>query len=263
MESIKLAKNIRDLTYKIIHSSQGSHIGSALSIVDILSVLYDGISTDLKSGDSANDKFILSKGHGCASLYATLHCSGFFSKEELFTYGENGSDLMNHISHKVNGVNFSTGSLGHGLPFAVGIALAKKIKNEKGKVFVVTGDGEFQEGSMWESLLIASQFKLDNLVIIIDNNNLQSLTTVEKTINIDFNKTLSSFGSNTFLVDAHNHNQIKETLSQINLSEGKPHTIIAKSIKGKGVSFMENKVEWHYRTLNDELLSKAIKENKL
>tara|TARA_B110000114_G_scaffold137734_1_gene144971 strand:+ start:2385 stop:3173 length:789 start_codon:yes stop_codon:yes gene_type:complete len=261
MESLDLAKKIRELTFRIIHSSQGSHIGSALSVVDILSVMYDGKSTDLSLGKESNDKFILSKGHGCASLYATLHCAGFFSEEELFTYGQNGSDLMNHISHKVNGVNFSTGSLGHGLPFAVGIALANKIKKVKGNVYVVTGDGEFQEGSMWESLLIASQFKLDNLIVIVDNNNLQSLTTVEKTININFEKKLSSFGSNNFVIDAHNHSQLKDTLTKISHLKGKPHTIVAKSIKGKGVSFMENKVEWHYRTLNDELLNQSLKEN--
>ncbi len=254
--TLERAKLIRELTCRIIHSSQGSHIGSALSIADILAVLFDPNITYLASGK--NDKFVLSKGHATASYYAALHLSGFINQDELFSYGKNESDLMNHVSHKVNGVEFSTGSLGHGLPFAVGLALSKKIKKEQGDVFVVTGDGEFQEGSMWESLLIACHFKLDNLKVIVDNNNLQSLTTVERTINIDFFEKFSAFGMHVVKCDGHNHSEIRKYITAKN--ENKPSAIICKTIKGKGVKFMENSVHWHYKTLNDELLQEALKQ---
>ena len=167
---------------------------------------------------------------------------------------------MNHISHKVPGVEFSTGSLGHGLPYAVGIALGNKLKKIDSKVYVILGDGEVAEGSNWEALLFASHNKLDNLVVIIDNNNLQSLTTVDETLSLEpYDKKFLSFGCNVVKVDGHDHEQLNKVFS-FNNPYLKPNVVIAKTIKGKGVSYMENEVKWHYKSPNTEELLIAIKE---
>lgn len=262
MKSYSLSKEIRKLSIEMVHNSNASHIGSALSIVDILAVLYN----DILKFDSNNqnwekrDKLILSKGHSCVALYAVLGLKNFFDIELLKTYGTNGSNFMNHISHKVPGVEFSTGSLGHGLPYAVGIALGNKLKKIDSKVYVILGDGEVAEGSNWEALLFASHNKLDNLVVIIDNNNLQSLTTVDNTLSLEpYDKKFLSFGCNVVKVDGHDHEQLNKVFS-FNNPHLKPNVVIAKTIKGKGVSYMENEVKWHYKSPNSEELSTAIKE---
>ena len=262
MSSYSLSKEIRKLSLKMVHSSNASHIGSALSMVDILAVLYN----DILNYNSINpeweerDKLILSKGHACVSLYAVLGLKNFFDINMLNTYGNNGSDFMNHISHKVPGVEFSTGSLGHGLPYAVGVALGNKLKKIDSKVYVILGDGEIAEGSNWEALLFANHNKLDNLVVIIDNNNLQSLTTVDETLSLEpYEEKFLSFGCKVENVDGHNHKQLKKVFSNLKLNQ-KPTIILAKTIKGKGVSYMENQVMWHYKTPNKDQLSMAIKE---
>ena len=262
MKSHNLSKDIRRLSLEMVNRSNASHIGSALSMVDILAVLYNNIL----NYDSNNpnweerDKLILSKGHSCVSLYAVLGLKNFFDIELLKTYGKNGSNFMNHISHKVPGVEFSTGSLGHGLPYAVGIALGNKLKKIDSKVYVILGDGEVAEGSNWEALLFASHNKLDNLVVIIDNNNLQSLTTVDETLSLEpYDKKFLSFGCNVVKVDGHDHEQLNKVFS-FNNPYLKPNVVIAKTIKGKGVSYMENEVKWHYKSPNTEELLIAIKE---
>jgi transketolase len=262
MNSILLSKKIRKVSLEMVHRSNASHIGSALSVVDILAVLYNNIL----NYDSNNpnweerDKLILSKGHSCVSLYAVLGLKNFFDIELLKTYGKNGSNFMNHISHKVPGVEFSTGSLGHGLPYAVGIALGNKLKKIDSKVYVILGDGEVAEGSNWEALLFASHNKLDNLVVIIDNNNLQSLTTVDETLSLEpYDKKFLSFGCNVVKVDGHDHEQLNKVFS-FNNPYLKPNVVIAKTIKGKGVSYMENEVKWHYKSPNTQELLIAIKE---
>lgn len=262
--SIELAKKIRKYSLEMVVRSRASHIGSALSMTDILAVLYFNL-INIYPRDSENenrDIFILSKGHACVSLYATLGLKGFFDLKDLETYGLDGSNFMNHISHKVPGVEFSTGSLGHGLPFSTGIALGKKIKNQSNKIFVVVGDGELDEGSNWEALLFASHHKLDNLTIVVDYNNLQSLTTVKETLNLEplANK-FEAFGCNVYSVDGHNHLELNDVFKKsINNINGKPTVIIANTIKGKGVSYMENKVKWHYSTPNQEELIQALNE---
>jgi transketolase len=262
MNSILLSKKIRKVSLEMVHRSNASHIGSALSVADILAVLYNNIL----NYDSNNpnweerDKLILSKGHSCVSLYAVLGLKNFFDIELLKTYGKDGSNFMNHISHKVPGVEFSTGSLGHGLPYAVGIALGNKLKEIDSKVYVILGDGEVAEGSNWEALLFASHNKLDNLVVIIDNNNLQSLTTVDETLSLEpYDKKFLSFGCNVVKVDGHDHEQLNKVFS-FNNPYLKPNVVIAKTIKGKGVSYMENEVKWHYKSPNTEELLIAIKE---
>ncbi|MDA8993602.1 transketolase [Flavobacteriaceae bacterium] len=263
MNSLELAKFIRLNSIKMVYKSRGSHIGSALSYVDILAVLYSDILKYEPTNPSfeIRDRFILSKGHACSSLYACLALKGFYDIKKLDNYGKNDNILMNHVSHKVPGVEFSTGSLGHGLPFGIGIAKGLKLKHKKPpRVYVLLGDGELAEGSNFEALLFGSHHKLDNLILIIDYNDLQSLTTVEKTLNIlPLDEKIKAFGWNFFEVDGHDHSVIHEVLLNIP-SNGKPTVIVANTIKGKGVSFMENKVEWHYKSPNDEEYIQALNE---
>lgn len=263
MNSLELAKFIRLNSIKMVYKSRGSHIGSALSYVDILAVLYSDILKYEPTNPSfeIRDRFILSKGHACSSLYACLALKSFYDIKKLDNYGKNDNILMNHVSHKVPGVEFSTGSLGHGLPFGIGIAKALKLKFKKPpKTYVLIGDGELAEGSNFEALLFGAHHNLDNLILIIDYNNLQSLTTVEKTLNIlPLDEKIKAFGWNFFEVDGHDHSAIHEVLLNIP-SNGKPTVIVANTIKGKGVSFMENKVEWHYKSPNDEEYIQALNE---
>ena len=256
-----LAKKVRISALRMVHQAKASHIGSALSIADILAVLYGNVMNFDSSNQNLNtrDRFILSKGHACVAVYAILAEMGFISTDDLETYGEDFSSLMNHISHKVNGVEFSTGSLGHGLSFGVGKALAAKNRNEKWRTFVVMSDGELDEGSNWEALMFASHNKLNNLTAIIDYNKLQSLDSISKTLGLEpLVDKLNAFGCMVCEIDGHNHQDILTTLNKASLD--KPLVIVAHTIKGKGVSFMENRVEWHYKNPNDEQLAIALRE---
>jgi transketolase len=262
--SIEFAKQIRKQSLDMVVRSKASHIGSALSITDILAVLYFNLIRVYPENpkNENRDIFILSKGHACVSLYATIGLKGFFDLKELESYGQNGSNFMNHISHKVPGVEFSTGSLGHGLPYATGIALSKKMKKVENQVIVVLGDGELDEGSNWEALLFASHHKLDNLTIVVDYNNLQSLATVKDTINLEplVNK-FEAFGCNVNNIDGHDHLELYEGFkSSLDNKNSKPNVIIANTIKGKGVSYMENQVKWHYSTPSQEEFIQALNE---
>ena len=242
---------IRKLILKIANSSQCSHIGSNLSIVDILTVLY------VKFLKIKKNSFILSKGHACLAQYCVLKELGFITDKTLNTFGKNGTILMSHSSHKVPGINLSTGSLGHGLPVATGIALANKINKKKSKMFVLLSDGELDEGSNWESILFSSHHKLDNLVIIIDYNKLQSINSVKNTLNLEpLDKKFESFGCKVLTVNGHNCEKIFKAL---NSKSSKPLVVIANTVKGKGVSFMENSVLWHYKSLDSEDYKRALK----
>lgn len=263
MTTIDFAKRIRIHSLQMVTRAKASHIASALSIADIIAVLYEDILNiyPFSPNNKTRDRFILSKGHSCVALYAALADKGFFPISELDTYGLDYSNLMNHVSHKVSGVEFSTGALGHGLSFGIGKALCAKLNKEKWRVFVLLSDGELDEGSNWEALMFASHFQLDNIVAIIDYNKLQSLTTVEKTINIEpLADKLISFGWSVKEIDGHNHSELRNAFINTPWKKTKPSIIIAHTIKGKGVSFMENKVEWHYIPPNNYQLSLAISE---
>jgi len=252
--SKKSIKNIRVNILKKTYETNSSHIGSCYSIVEILYALYF-----LKF--KKKDTFILSKGHAALALYCTLFEKKILSKASLDSYGKNNTTLMAHASHKVKGVEFSTGSLGHGLPYAVGKALGEKINKSKNKIYVLISDGELNEGTTWESLLFASFHKLDNLFIIIDYNKIQSLDFVKKVLKIEpLRQKLTSFNCNVSQIDGHNINQIVKSLKSKN--NNKPNIIIANTIKGKGVKFMENTVLWHYKSPNEEQLSDAMKDLK-
>ena len=258
-----LAKNIRLQVLNMIHKAKASHIGSCLSVVDILAVLYGSV-LNVRSSEPQwedRDRFILSKGHSAAAVYATLALRDFMPISELENYGIDGSILMTHISHKISGVEFSTGSLGHGLPFATGKAKAAKINKKNWRTFALLSDGELDEGSNWEALMFAAHHQLDNLFVIIDYNKLQSLTLVSETLGLEplANK-FEAFGCTVREIDGHNLAEIEKNLEQAPWISKKPSVLIAHTIKGKGVSFMENKVEWHYKNPNDDELIQALKE---
>lgn len=258
-----LAKNIRISALRMTSSGKSSHIGSILSIADILAVLYGSFLkiNPKKAKWSKRDRFILSKGHAGAGVYAALAEIGFIKKEKLKTHYQNGSDLSGHVSHKgIPGVELSTGSLGHGLSVGAGIAKAANLDNKNYNVVVLVSDGECDEGSIWEAAMFSSHHKLSNLICIIDYNKLQSLDTIENTLGLEpFNAKWKSFGWDVFEIDGHNHGEIFKTLT---LPSNKPKVIIANTIKGKGVSFMENNVLWHYRAASGTEFEEALKELK-
>tara|TARA_B100001121_G_scaffold150614_1_gene131747 strand:- start:599 stop:1249 length:651 start_codon:yes stop_codon:yes gene_type:complete len=206
-----------------------------------------------------NDTFVLSKGHAALALYSTLFEKKILSKKIFNSYGKNNSNLMSHVSHKVKGVEFSTGSLGHGLPYAVGKALGEKINGSQNKVYVVISDGELNEGTTWESLLFSSFHELDNLYIIVDYNKIQSLDFVKNVLKIEpLNKKIKSFNCNVKTIDGHNTKNIFQSLKL--QKNKKPNFIIANTIKGKGVDFMENTITWHYKAPNKIQLEKALNQ---
>jgi transketolase len=260
--SARYAREIRALSLKLVHQAQASHIGSALSIADVLAVLFSDckICNVASPGHPLRDRIILSKGHACVSLYSALHLKGFFGKDLLFTYGQDFSALMNHASHKVPGVEFSTGALGHGLPIACGKALAARMRNHPWRIFVILSDGELQEGSNWEAFMFAGHHRLNNLIACIDNNNLQSLDTVDRTLSLDpLEDKLRAFGWHVETVDGHNHASISKAIATAK-SKLCPSALILKTVKGKGVSFMENQVAWHYKSPSQHDLELALSE---
>ena len=254
MTSEQLAWLIRRHGVEMTHLSGGSHIASILSVADIIAVLYsDVLRFDPKAPKMPErDRFILSKGHAGAAIYAALAESGFFDPEQLKTHYQNGSILSGHVSHKgVPGVEFSTGSLGHGLPVAAGMAQAAKMDSREHRVYVVLGDGECDEGSVWEAALFANHFELNNLVAIVDHNKMQSLDFCENTLKLSpFAEKWRSFGWNALQVDGHDHNALRTAFDEAKRSE-KPTVIIADTVKGKGISFMEFDILWHYRFPHD------------
>ena len=255
----KTITNLRTNILTLSHKAKTSHVGGCLSIVEILTVLFNNILKTSSNKKKFFDTFILSKGHACLALYCMLYEKKILSKKTLFGYGENNNLLMSHASHHVPGVKFSTGSLGHGLPVAIGSALAAKKEKLKKNIYVLLSDGELNEGTTWQSLLFAAHHKLNNLCVIIDYNKLQSLTFVSKTIKLEpiVNK-IRSFNCFVKSINGHNINQL---LNAFKLkTKNKPKVIIANTIKGKGISFMENNIAWHYKSPNFYELNKALKE---
>lgn len=240
--------------------ANASHVGSALSVVDILSVLYTG-STNISPKNLAQkdrDIVILSKGHAASALYSVLALQGFFPRDWLKKYCENDAPLGGHVTSKgVPGVELSTGSLGHGLPYGLGIAMSRKLSGIPGRVFVVMSDGECDEGTTWESAMIANHHNLDNLVVLIDRNKIQSLTFTEDTLKLEpFSDKWRAFGWETRVVDGHDYNSLRDSLTD---TQG-PTCVIADTTKGKGVNFMENSVLWHYKAPNQDDVKKAFNQ---
>lgn len=244
-----------------IHKSGASHIASAFSIVEILISIYNNLNTELVMSKNPNrDVVILSKGHAGISLYATLKNYGMMAEKVFETYYKNGSKLSGHISHEdVAGIEFSTGSLGYGLGVACGISYAKNLNNNTGKVFCILGDGECNEGSIWESALFASHHKLNNLIVIIDHNSLQGTGYTKNIIDQNLTKQFSSFGWHVVELDGHNIESLENAYKLIG-NEKKPLCIVAKTTKGKGVTFMEANNKYHYKDPQGEEYLSAISE---
>ena len=254
MEQSQLfTKNIKINALKMVARAKSSHIGSCFSMADILAVLY--------THHLPENKLYISKGHAAAIVYAALAEFGCIDKNILDNYLENGCDLSGHINHAVNGVELSTGSLGHALPVAIGAALASRFHKKETHYFVILSDGECDEGSNWEAILLAPHIKLNNLTVIVDYNKIQSFGTVEEVLNLEpFADKWRAFNWNVLQVDGHNHNALKQALDKSKTDNKGPTVILADTIKGKGVSFMENQLEWHYRSPDEALLKQAIDE---
>jgi transketolase len=259
-----LAKVARIEILKMTSYAQASHVGSALSVIDILSSIYSGVANISPNNAQALDRdiVILSKGHAASALYAVLAIQGFFPMKHLDNYCDDGAKLGGHVTcSELDGIELSTGSLGHGLPYGLGIALSRKMTGVNGRVFVVMSDGECDEGTTWESALLANHHELTNLIVIVDRNRIQSLKDTEKTLKLEpFKKKWESFGWASKEVDGHDYSAL--ALAANEKSEN-PKVIIANTTKGRGVSFMENSVLWHYRSPNKEELSSALKEIRL
>jgi len=259
-----LARRIRAHALMMVHKTKASHIGTCLSMADLLAVLYGHIlcADRARPNWAERDRFILSKGHGAAILFAVLAECGFFPKEWLDKYYQDGSALAGHAtSYGIPGVEVSTGSLGHGLPIGCGMALAGKRENKPFRVFVMLSDGELDEGSNWEAILFAPQHQLDNLIAIVDYNKIQSFGAVSELIELaPLADKWRAFRWAVREIDGHDYAQIESALSSVPFEPSKPSVIIAHTIKGKGVSFMENQLAWHYKSPNDEQLAQALAE---
>ena len=260
----ELARRVRIHALHMTSRGGSSHVGAAFSIADILAVLYGQVMRHDPQHPSwpDRDRFILSKGHAGAAVYAILAEAGYFPTDQLKQHYQDGSALSGHVSHKgIPGVELSTGSLGHGLGVGTGIAKALKLAGQDPRVFVLLSDGECDEGTIWEAALFAQHHALDNLVAIVDYNKIQSLAPIAETIALEpFRQKWESFNWSVVEVDGHDHAQLAAALAKLPAQSGKPTVVIAHTIKGKGVSFMENTVLWHYRTARGEEFTRALAE---
>ena len=263
-EASSVARYIRVQAARMIHRAKSSHLGSALSMADLLAVLYTRtLRIDPNRPDWAErDRFVLSKGHACAPLYAVLAMRGFFPEDWLEDFYQDGAHLAGHATHVgVPGVEVSTGSLGHGLPIACGMALAGKRDGRAYRVFTLLSDGECDEGSVWEAALFAPHHRLDNLIVIVDYNKIQSLGTIKEVLGLEpFAAKWQAFGWAVREIDGHNVEEIDRVLTNVPYEPGKPTCVIAETVKGKGVSFMENKLLWHYRSPDQDEMARALTE---
>ena len=259
-----ISNKIRKSIIEMVHSAKSGHPGGALSITDILTVLYfNELNIDEKNPNDENrDRLVLSKGHSSPALYAVLAERGYFSKDDLKTFRKIDSFLQGHPDmNKIPGVDMSSGSLGQGLSVSNGMAISAKLDKKNYRVYCILGDGEIEEGQIWEAAMTSSHYKLDNLCVIVDNNGLQIDGKIQDVMNPDpIDKKFEAFGFNVININGHNFNEIINALDLAKKTKGKPTAIIAKTIKGKGVSFMENEASWHGKAPNDEQYDIAIKE---
>ncbi len=264
LSPVALAKKIRRDVLHMTSTGGSSHVGAAFSIADIMAVLYaQALRHDpAQPAWPERDRFILSKGHAGAAVYATLAEVGYFPTEELKKHYQDGSVFSGHVSHKgIPGVELSTGSLGHGLGVGTGMAKALKLAARNPRVFVLLSDGECDEGTVWEAALFAQHHALDNLVAVIDYNKIQSLAPVAETIALEpFRQKWESFNWTVLEVDGHDHAALAQVFSAAAARPGRPTVVIAHTVKGKGVSFMEHSVLWHYRTARGEEFDRALQE---
>ena len=260
----KIALDVRKDIIEAVYRAKSGHPGGSLSIADILTVLYfNQMNIDEKKPDDPNrDRLVLSKGHACTALYSVLAEKGYFAKEDLETFRKLGSPFQGHPDmNKIPGIDMTTGSLGQGLSASVGMAIASKMNKAGCKIYCILGDGEIEEGQVWEAATLASKYKLDNLCVILDNNNLQIDGKIEDVGGLNnITERFLSFGFNVINIDGHNIEQIIDAITTAKQTKGKPTIIIAKTIKGKGTSFMENKAEWHGKAPSEKEYNIAMEE---
>ena len=259
-----IARSIRRTDLQTVHHAQLGHVGGEMSATDILTTLYFAVLKvdSAQPNDPDRDRFILSKGHSAVALYTTLAHRGFMPMEQLATFAQPLSKLNGHPDrNKVPGVETNTGPLGHGLPVAVGAAIAAKLQDASWRVFALTGDGELQEGSNWEAAMAGAHYKLDNLTVIVDRNRLQQGDWTEQTMHLEpLADKWRAFGWAVMEVDGHNIGQLLATFARLPFEPGKPNCIIAHTHKGQGVSFMMDKAAWHHKVPNAEELAAALRE---
>lgn len=247
----ELARRIRLQCLAMCHNKKASHLGGAFSVADALAVLYGAVLTKDPARPDApeRDRVFYSKGHACTALYAALAETGYFPPAELDTFTDNGSYFTSHVNHKVAGVELSTGSLGHALSVACGVALAGKRRRRDWHSYAIVSDGELDEGSNWEAILFAPHHGLDNLTLLVDYNKIQSFGSVAEVLNLEpLAAKFQAFGWDTLEVDGHDHAQLAAALAKTGRVPGKPRAIVAHTVKGKGVSFMEGQLAWHYKS---------------
>lgn len=264
IEYKKIASRIRMDVIEEVHSAGSGHPGGSLSAADIVTALYFGeMNIDPKNPQmKGRDKFVLSKGHAAPVQYAALSEKGYFPKEELTTLRKLGSRLQGHPNmHKLPGIEMSTGSLGQGFAVCVGMAIANKIDNDPGRIYTLLGDGELQEGLIWEAAMASAHYKLDNLCVIVDWNGLQIDGRNDDVMTVSpVDEKFKAFGFNVLTIDGHSFEQIFEAFKQARECKGKPTAIIAKTHKGRGVSFMEDQAGWHGKAPDDQQAQQAISE---
>ncbi|MBC8090292.1 MAG: transketolase [Phycisphaerae bacterium] len=263
MTSRELAQAIRADALRMTAATKASHIGSCLSIADILAVLYANVLRVRPNEPAwpARDRLVVSKGHAAAIVYAVLARKGFFAVEELSSYTHDGSIFTGHVSHHVPGVEFSTGSLGHGLPVGTGMALAASRMDADHRTFVLLSDGELDEGSNWEAILFAGHHKLRNLTAIVDANGIQSFGSVSEVLELEpLPDKFRNFGWLVREIDGHDHDALLAAFEPTSSDETRPVLVLARTVKGAGVSFMENELRWHYRSANPQELADALAE---
>lgn len=256
-------QQLREMIVDVCYASSAGHVGGALSSIDILNVLYnEEMNIDpLEPKKVDRDRFILSKGHIAEALFVTLADRGFFPKEELSTYSCFQSIYIGHPNNKIKGVEMNTGALGHGLALGVGIAIGAKMENADYRTYVLMGDGEQAEGSVWEAAMAASHYALDNLVAILDRNGLQISGTTEDVMSLkDIKAKWESFGFHVLDINGHDYQEILNAFAKAREIKGKPTLILANTIKGKGVSFMENEIAWHHGVMSEEQYQIAKQE---
>ena len=264
LELKKIATEIRLGIIEAVFNAKSGHPGGALSSADILTYLYfKEMNVDPKNANDENrDRFVLSKGHSCPGYYSALACKGYFSKDELKSFRHTGAMLQGHPDMKnINGVDMSSGSLGQGFSVACGMALGAKLDNKSFRTYALLGDGESQEGQVWEAITFASHYGLDNLCLIIDNNGLQIDGKVKDVMNImPYPSKLKAFGWNVISCDGHSFEELENAFNKARETKGKPTAIVCQTIKGKGVSFMENQASWHGKAPNEEQYNIAMNE---
>ena len=264
MNSLELARKVRLKALELCFKMKASHLGGAFSVADVLAVLYsDILEFDPNKPDlPERDRLFYGKGHACTALYSVLDECGFFSKYNLNEdFTKDNTIFTAHVSHHLPGIELSTGSLGHALGVACGVAIALKLKKQNNHIFAIISDGELDEGSTWESLLFASHHNLFNLTTIVDFNKIQSFGAVKDVLNLEpLQSKFESFGFKCLNIDGHDHNEIHSSLTTAKTDKTRPMVVLANTVKGKGVSFMENELLWHYKFPDERQYLDAVKE---